>query len=232
MCCGLCNLTEMDDAAKAAAVTDAPPQPYIMDFSKGEAVTIVVGEEKHEMLVHANCISSNSEFFKTALKKEWLEGQTRTITLPVDDPKTLRHYLYFTYSGKLPTTHIAVPIARELVRASTVDLARLYILGGRLLDDVVRKAVIEELIRIPQLTKTYPGQLAVSIIYEGTPEGDPARKLLVNTYAVNARSEWVHTGYNPVFLLDLAQEFLRKAEKDVSPQNFRKRKLMASDYWT
>jgi hypothetical protein len=195
-------------------------------------VTLVVGEEKHEILVHANCISSNSEFFKTALKKEWLEGQTRTITMPVDDPKTLRHYLYFTYSGKLPTTHIAVSIVRELVRASTVDLARLYILGGRLLDDVVRKAVIEELIRIPQLTKTYPGQLAVSIIYEGTPEGDPARKLLVNTYAVNARSEWVHTGYNPVFLLDLAQEFLRKAEKDVSPQNFRKRKLMASDYWT
>jgi hypothetical protein len=32
--------------------------------------------------------------------------------------------------------------------------------------------------------------------------------------------------------LDLAQEFLRKSEKDVSPQNFRKRKLMASDYWT
>jgi hypothetical protein len=224
----------MDDAAKVAAVADPPPHPQIMDihFGKGETVTLVVGEEKYEMLVHANYISSNFEFIKTALKREWLEGQTRTITLPVDDPKTVTHYLYFTYSGRLPTTHIVGPITKDSTRTDKIDLARLYVLGGRLLDDVIRKALIQEMIRIPQLTRTYPGQSAVAIIYEGTPEGDPARKLLVNLYASEATKDWIHTAFNPIFLLDLARELLRKAEQGVAPKLYRQHDLVASDHWT
>jgi hypothetical protein len=37
------------------------------------------------LLVHAGRIFANSEFFKTALKREWLEGQTRTINITADD---------------------------------------------------------------------------------------------------------------------------------------------------
>jgi hypothetical protein len=58
-----------------------------MIFDKDKAVTLVVGEEpgKYELLVHAGRIFANSEFFKTALKREWLEGQTRTINITADD---------------------------------------------------------------------------------------------------------------------------------------------------
>jgi hypothetical protein len=226
--CGFRNLTEMGEPA----VANAPPYPNIMQFNKGEAVMLIVGEEKHEMLVHANYLSSNSDFFKTALKKEWIEGQTRTITLPVDDPQTITHYLYFTYSGKLPSAHIATEAARKLAGTNTTDLARLYILGGRLLDDVIRKAVIEEFIRFAQATNSWPGWPAVSIIYDGTPEGDPARKLLVNMFANVAKSNWVSTKYDPVFLLELAQELLHKAEQGILPSFYRQQKLVASDYWT
>jgi hypothetical protein len=223
----------MVDAA-ADEEAKAPPHLNIMDmhFGKGEAVTLVVGEEEHEMLVHANYISSNSEFFKTALKQEWLEGQTRIITLPVDDPKTVTHYLYFTCSGKLSTTHMAAPVAKQSQTVNSADLARLYVLGGRLLDNFVRKAVIEELIRVSELTRIFPGQTVVSIIYGGTPEGDPARKLLVNMYANVARTSWTEAVYSPVFLFDLAQELLRKAEQEVSPKSYRNHKLLASNYWT
>jgi hypothetical protein len=214
------------------AEANAPPHPCIMHFDKGEAVTLIVGEEKQEMLVHANYISSNSDFFKTALKKEWTEGQTRTITLPVDDPKTVTHYLYFTYSGKLPSAHITTPAAKTLAGTNATNLARLYVFGGRLMDDVIRKAVFDEIIRISQVTMVYPGQPTVSIVYEGTPEGDPARKMLVNMYASVASRDWISTVYNPVFLFDLAQELLHKAENGVVPSYYREKELVASDYWT
>lgn len=70
-------------------------------------MTLVVGEEpwKYELLVHASRVSANSEFFKAALKREWLEGQARTINMPTDDWRTMTDYLNFTYSGKLPTTY-------------------------------------------------------------------------------------------------------------------------------
>jgi hypothetical protein len=37
-----------------------------------------------------------------ALKKEWREGQTRTITLSDDDSQTIVPYLIVFYRGELP----------------------------------------------------------------------------------------------------------------------------------
>lgn len=101
-----------------------------------------------------------------------------------------------------------------------------------MLDDTIRKAVIGEFIRIAQIARVYPGQPAISIIYGGTPEGDPARKLLVGMYARTARREWISTTCDPVFLLDLAKELLDKAEQGVLPKSYRQKNLVASEYWT
>lgn len=76
-------------------------------FDEEDSVTVIVGPMKRKMLVQVNYILRNSNFFKTALKKEWRKGQTRTITLPTDHEDTLRDYLNFKYSSKLPTSHHA-----------------------------------------------------------------------------------------------------------------------------
>lgn len=66
-----------------------------INFDKGDSVTLIVGPEKHELLVHANYIVRSSKFFKTALKKEWREGQTRTISLPNDEYEPVTDYMRF-----------------------------------------------------------------------------------------------------------------------------------------
>jgi hypothetical protein len=64
-------------------------------FDKGDAVTLVVGPEKRELLAHADYIAFSSDFSKAALKKEWLEGQTRTVPLPVESYEDMTTYLRY-----------------------------------------------------------------------------------------------------------------------------------------
>lgn len=56
------------------------------------------------------------------------------------------------------------------------------------MDDVVQNAVIRELFRISELTNCVPENDMVNILYEGTPEGDPARRLLVDLWVNWARA--------------------------------------------
>jgi hypothetical protein len=191
--------------ADAQALAIALPLPSNMHFDKGEAVTLIVGEEKHQMLVHACHISKNSEFFRTALKKEWLEGQTRIITLPVDDPKTVTHYLNFTYSGELPSEPLEAGCKETRVRHVHEHLANLYTLGVRLLDNVVRTAVIKRFLQIHDIAEDFPDQHAVDIIYQGTSDEDPARRLMVHMYLSRAGRDTLKRESDPGFLFDVAQ---------------------------
>lgn len=54
-------------------------------------------------MVHEFQLAS-SEFFKAAMKKEWAEGQTRTVSFPDDDPDDFAHYLDWMYFGNFPTS--------------------------------------------------------------------------------------------------------------------------------
>jgi hypothetical protein len=71
-------------------------------FDKEDAITLLVGPEKRELLAHADYIAFSSDFFKAALKKEWLEGQTRTVPLPVESYEDMTTYLKYIYSAQLP----------------------------------------------------------------------------------------------------------------------------------
>lgn len=141
--------------SKRQKTAESPSTTGTVGFHFGEedSVTLIVGPTKCKLLVHANYITRNSDFFKAALKKEWREGQTRTITLPTDREDTLRDYLNFTYSSKLPTSHhVTIQTLRSTFESIYEPLAQLYVLGVRLLDDTVRNAVMEEMIRVSQLT--------------------------------------------------------------------------------
>lgn len=127
--------------------------------------------------------------------------------MPDEDWKTMTDHLNFTYSGKLLTARLTDddPFAADL--DSYPDLARLYTLGNRLLDSVVRNAVIKEFVRIDEyMDQDPPGHESIDIIYEGTLNGDPARRLMVYTYLhwLNARGVGDKDAENP-FLFDVAQ---------------------------
>lgn len=205
------------DMAVAHAAVQPPLRNMDMQFGKDEAVTLIVGEEKHEMLVHANHISRNSEFFRAALKKEWLEGQTRIMTLPVDDPKTVTHYLNFTYNGRLPAEPgeegPIIDWATPTLLRTHKYLAELYALGVRLLDDAVRNAVNKQILQIHRIWEIAPGEDSIDIIYKGTSERDPARRLMVDIYLSWANGDCLDKEADPAFLFDVAQELFRKLEE-------------------
>lgn len=110
----------------------------LYSFDKANYVTLVVGSKKHDMLVHANILTQSSEFFQTALKKEWREGQTRTITMPDDDSETVAAYLNVLYRGKLPEQPEGIYTAYR-------SCSKLYVLGTRLMDTAVQQAAIAKL---------------------------------------------------------------------------------------
>lgn len=72
-----------------------------------DLVTLLVGPEEHKLLVHKSCITRNSDFFKTAMKKEWTEGQSRIVKSPEEiNIERFVNYLNFAYHEKLLTEGI------------------------------------------------------------------------------------------------------------------------------
>jgi hypothetical protein len=200
------------------------PEHVTYHFDKEDTVTLIIGPEKRELLTHGNFIARKSEFFQVALKREWKEGQARTITMPEDDYETMTRYLSFVYSEKLPTTHLNPSVPSHLILPSQSSVADLYVLGTRMLDMSMKKAALEEVVRLSEII--CPWSRTVNIIYSGTCEGDPARRLMVDLYAKKARGHWLSLGYNQTFLLELAQRLLV-----LNGPNIHAMPILAADYF-
>lgn len=184
-------------------------------FDNGDFVTLVVGPEKHELLSHANFIARESVFFKTALKKEWREGQTRTIYLPDDEHETVTHYLRFLYGKTLPTADFddEVDLHPE-VDALFVTLVKLYLFANRVMRVKLKHELITEMHRIccdchyKSGGSCYPNYRSINILWEGTSEDDPARDVVIDFYIFKGGKDRLSSMHDPDFLLALSQELL------------------------
>lgn len=184
-------------------------------FDRSELVALLVGPDEHEMIAHKGYLSSNSEFFKAALKKEWLEGQTQKIKLPEEQPDIMAQYLGFAYGQKLPTDN-----TRDDCQCGEVYsvLTELYVLGERMLDSTIRNAIIKEILRFTTLQtedgqEIYPGDIAICTIYDGTCESSPVRRLLVDLCVAAGSFQWLADTTHPVYLLELGQALLKEVTK-------------------
>lgn len=189
----------------------------VFNYSPSATVLLLVGKHEEEMLVHADCLTARSEFFAAALSKAWKEGQTRTIKLPEDDPATAAQYLDFCYHNyRLPTQQ---KFTSDQIKSMFFALARLYVFGERVLDSTLRDATINQLITFSDVVNDdlpayphYPGPKAIEMVYEGTTEAAPMRKLLVDMYVRLGSKEWLVPELHPAFCQDVAREFMRRAE--------------------
>jgi hypothetical protein len=212
------------------------PAALAINFDKGDSVTLIVGPEKHELLVHANYIVRSSKFFKTALKKEWREGQTRTISMPTDEYETVTDYMRFIYSDTLPefqTQDAAGALPSHSAAKRFVPLAKLYVLGHRMMDDAVKNAVVREFHRIctqPFCMICFPGPETVNIIYDGTMEGDLVRSLLIDVYLCHGRDHQLSSSHDPGFLLPVSRILLGKAHNGVSSGSYRGKLPQVNNY--
>jgi hypothetical protein len=124
---------------------------------------------------------------KRAAKEEWLPMNSRKITLPEDSPVTFRMYATLTYTGSLPTKN--APDEWQ-------SLVRTYILAEKLQDAWAKNRIIdamhsfcaEHFSRLPMTTIVENRQdvqistASVVELYDGTPSGSQARKLLVDLF--------------------------------------------------
>jgi len=69
-------------------------------------------------------------------------------------------------------------------------MARSFVLGAKLLDCVFQNVVLKALIDSVECYNYVPSNAAVRIIYKGTSSGLPARKLLVDFWAVESDITW------------------------------------------
>lgn len=210
-------------------------------FHKSDIVTLLAGPDESELIVYESCITRNSDFFRAAMKKEWTEGQTRTIKLPEEHClETLTHYLNYAYSQKLPTDRITAVASTGFPEGTWTTLANIYVLGERMIDQSVQHAVIKEFVRLPKLSceanknkKSWPPNAeAIGLIYDGTTEGSPARRLMVDYHVARGYESWLGSHCHPAFLLDLAKALQNKITTGASFSSFRYAVLAADDYLT
>jgi hypothetical protein len=151
------------------------------NFNAENAITLLVGPKKQKMIVHASYITRISAFFAAALKKEWDEGQTRTIQLHEETPEMMAHYLDWVYTSQLPTKDCGLFHPESAKIAAHDLLAELYVLGERRLDSDFQNAITAEFVRLRLILHGSPGcrtsqrVTSVNTIYQGTPVGSPAR---------------------------------------------------------
>ncbi|KAK5120539.1 hypothetical protein LTR85_006195 [Meristemomyces frigidus] len=177
----------------------------------GGTIEVIVGSGNVRFYVHENVVCSRSCFFDAALGKEWAEGVERVVTLPEDRPEVFKAYLQWLYSGRINSVKQRDPRDYRL-------LSRMYALGEKLIDPESQDRVLDAILAIARFRddrgrQKFPADEAISIIYDATPPGSPARRLLVDLHMRHGGSGWisnhrddVHRGY----ALDLATELLKE----------------------
>jgi hypothetical protein len=216
-------------------------------FRSSDTVTLLVGQSATKMTVHESYITCTSEFFATALKKAWVEGQTRVIKLPEEDPVHLAYYLDWIYTRKSPSDFYygralfgALIVLPDSYRDLYISLSHLYVLGERMLDTKFRNALLEEIVRIMNLeqhtgtpTITFgmsPPLEVISTIYQGTTSTSPARRLLVDWCLAFGHQAQYTILHDKEFLVDIAKSFSDKTEKGLASSEFRGVSLRYGEY--
>jgi hypothetical protein len=199
-------------------------------YGKDEIITLLVGAEKTEMVAISSCLSFYSEFFRTALKKEWAEGQTRTVRLPEEEPGIIAQYLDFLLGKGLPTDSVQVASHNG---EGYVALTTLFAFGERMLDSTLRNAIIWEIIRFTTIPSAngsyiYPGVNSINDIYNCTTSASPARRLMVDLYIHAGNTTWVVDTLHPAFLKDLAEMLMLQVQG--SGLSCRVYRIAAEDY--
>jgi hypothetical protein len=190
----------------------------VFDFNDEDLVTLLVGPEQKKMVVHGTYLAHDSDYFKAALKKEWTEGQTRTISLPERCPGVMAEYISYTYSKDLSTKSNPHNEQSDFDHSYQL-LATLYVYGERFINPSIQKAVIKEIFRLIDVedisgSSWAPSGDEVNIIYRGTPENSPARRLMIDLHLSRGHKGWIREKLEPAFLVDLAKAFYDRCLED------------------
>ena len=181
------------------------------------AIVVGAAEDAETHTVHKSILEKHADFWKSALNKCWEEGAKGKIRLPEDDPEAVGTYLEWMYTSKIDLN----PLTNDDMSAKDIEeefehLARAYVFGEKAQDNAFCNGVIDAMFaRVlgpgGGIERAYPTTKAISIIYDGTPEGSPARKMCVYLGTQYGHSNWIEStedGEHPDYLRDLTRSLL------------------------
>jgi hypothetical protein len=174
--------------------------------------TLVVGMNELEFPVHQQRLCERSLYFAATTKEDWKEGQEHRVPLPYDNPSAVGLYIQWIYGGRIFTRlgKQESEIEDKRTYSETSLLVEGFIFGERVQDGSFRDAVIDAMIVSINTTgkddkHRYPSGPVVDRAYEGTPEGSPLRKLMVDIHVNHGSREWLEGVTNIDFVKDLAE---------------------------
>ncbi|KAJ4321862.1 hypothetical protein N0V94_002695 [Neodidymelliopsis sp. IMI 364377] len=172
-------------------------------------IRVLVGKdpEVHGYFVHGDLICARSDFFAKAMNDRWKEAKDRTVPLPDDESEIFSLYLRLLYASNITPTisHHAdclqtneLPVKpsgsgvdnKDATHDAYTSLSKLYVLAEKLIDNTTKELVLaaisaharemlsQDLICIPPIE-------SIQMIYEGTPEGSPVRRLITQIFTDN-----------------------------------------------
>ena len=147
-------------------------------------IKVSIGEEEESVFVQSSILTKSSDFFRAALKGEWLEGQERVVKLPEQEFDVVASCFHWLYTGSI-FSKAPVSDNDPMRQLEYAYLAKQYVLGERPIDRDFQNAVIDRIMEIPTETSAddvhfYPVDASVKIIYDNTPASSLSRKLLVD----------------------------------------------------
>jgi hypothetical protein len=167
-----------------------------------------------DFVAHESFLTALSEFFRRAMNGEWMESDTRMVKLPEDRPATFALYLNLVYTGRFVTARKSKEELATLdfddfdryVQDEYYDMFDLYVLAEKLQDVKAKNAALAAVIDVSELRASnkawsVPTFNLASRVYEGTPKGNPARRLITDmcsllTLAYIFESHKVNTWHN------------------------------------
>ncbi|KAM3421417.1 hypothetical protein BST61_g1811 [Cercospora zeina] len=179
----------------------------------------VIHSENDQFKVHLHFLTARSAFFR-----DQAETGSRDEIRFADEDDVVAAYVHFLYHDEIHTElSEAVLSATEesdgstIVKAEHVFLAKLYMFGEKVQDDLFCDQVITALAatidkRDGRGGRTFPNSKVVKAVYDGTTAGSPIRQMMTEIYAENSGHHWFpHQAYeyfHPEFTYDVVREVL------------------------
>jgi hypothetical protein len=207
-----------------------------MSSSLLDTITVSVGSDGIHFPVYEAVIRKSSKFFDNAMKPEWANARPnpRVVDLSDEDPKVFKIYLHWVCFKTIPSVYTEKQEGRNPEYAL---LSKCYVMGEKLMDIAFKNAVLTALVDAhvnqPFYQPKYVGQRAINIIYAGTLENSPARRLLVDTWVETAGENWIEhltNGLHHSFVLEFSRALLlRKCKGEGKGTNSWKERV--TDYY-
>lgn len=135
----------------------------------GEPIKVVVGSSKRQQTfyVHKSLLEKHSEYFASALGKDWKEGPERCLLLADNDPDHFAIFTRFLYCGYIFTSHANdfQPKTEDRVTPHDYEWCRLFDawkLGDMLLSTSFKDAIVDSVIEKMKSHGRYPLGLPAS----------------------------------------------------------------------